>query len=282
MNQQRSIPAHQATGRRVKLLLSVAVATVALIGVGSATAGPKGPPPGAPKAGLREMFGGGRPDGKHGPGDKPGDGTRKHDHEHGPGHEVGGAPGVDGPPHGGMPPGLQKKVDELKQKEAAGTLTDDEKKELARLSQFHQRRQSREERQARLTELKQKETAGNLSDAEKQELDKVQQIQARHEEMDKRAKERAESRKQRSRDAKRQALKEAPKVATDGAATAEYKKHAERLAKLERAKELASADQNADAVTKIEGLITQETQRHQAWLAKQTAAANATSQGAKP
>jgi hypothetical protein len=286
MNHQRSILPLAAKRRRLPALIAVAAATLALLGVTNAVAGPPGPkdprpPPGATmKGGLRDMFGGGKADGKHGPDGKAGpDGER-----HGPGHGgpqgTAGAPGLGGPHHGGMPPGLQKKLDELKQKEAAGKLTDDEKKELARLNQFQQRRLTRDERRARLAALKQKETDGKLTPDEKAELEKVQKVHERYEDLAKKAKERADSRKQRSREAKRQALKESPKVRSDAATTAEYRKHAERLAKLERAKELATADQNTDAATKIDKLIAQETQRHQAWLAKQTAA-NAASQGAK-
>lgn len=180
-----------------------------------------------------------------------------------------------------MPPGQQKKLEELTQKETAGTLTPEEKTELARLKQFQQRRQTREERKARLTELKAKETGGKITPEEKAELEKMQQIQARHDELEKTLKVREENRKQRSREAKREALRESPKVASDAATTAEYKKYAERLAKLERARDLATADQNTEAVAKIEKLVTQENQRHKAWLAKQAAAANAAGQGVK-
>jgi hypothetical protein len=278
MNHQRSILTLTAARNHFKVVLGLAAVAMALASVMSAAAAPggphdaKGPPPGAHKAGgIREQFGGG----KRGP-----DGKRP-DHEHGPGHGMAGAPGFNGPHHDAMPPGLQKKLEELKQKEAAGKLTDDEKKELARLTQFQEHRKSREERKARLAELKQKETDGKLTDDEKKELEKAKQIQARHDELDKRDRDRAETRRQRAREAKRQALKESPKVANDAATTAEYKKYAERLAKLERAKELATADQNTDAVSKIDKLIAQETQRHQAWLAKQRAATNAASQGAQ-
>jgi hypothetical protein len=277
MNHQRSIPMLAATRRRLKSLLGLAAAMLALASVtnaGAAPGGPKDPrpPPGAAvKGGLREMFGGGKADGKHGPGGM-----------HGPGQGTAGAPGFSGHNHGGMmPSGQQKKLEELTQKETAGTLTPEEKAELARLKQFQQRRQTREGRKARLTALKEKETSGKITPEEKAELEKMQQVQARHDELEKTAKAREENRKQRSREAKRQALKESPKVASDAATTAEYKKYAERLAKLERARDLANADQNTDAVAKIEKLVAQENQRHQTWLAKQTAAANAASQGAK-
>lgn len=278
MNHQRSILTLTTARGHFKVVLGLAAVAMALASVTSAAAAPggphdaKGPPPGAHKgAGIREQFGGG----------KPGPDGKRPEHEHGPGHGAAGTPGLNGPHHDAMPPGLQKKLEELKQKEAAGKLTDDEKKELARLNQFQERRQTREERKARLADLKQKEAAGKLTDDEKKELEKATQVQARQDELEKRDRERAETRKQRAREAKRQALKESPKVANDAATTAEYKKHAERLAKLERAKELATADQNTDAGAKIDKLIAQEKQRHQAWLAKQQAATNAASQGAK-
>lgn len=283
MNETRSIPMRVATGKRLWTLLGFAAVTMAVASASSAIAAPgdeskdrsgphqgKGPPPGASKGGLREQFGGGKPDGK------PGDEGKKLGHDH---KGAAGAPGAYGH-HGVGPEVLKKRLEELSKKEAAGTLTDADKKELERLKQFHQRRLTREERKARLNELREKESAGKLTPDEKAELGKVQEIQARHEALEQAAKAREENRKQRVRDAKRHALKEFPKLTQDAAATAEYRKHAERLAKLERAKELASADKNSDVVTRIEALLSREKQRHQAWLTKHQPAAQGANQGA--
>jgi hypothetical protein len=123
-------------------------------------------------------------------------------------------------------------------------------------------------RQGLLEELEAKEKAGKLSDEEKSELEKVRKIQAHHDELKKKFQQAAEDRKERARKAKRQALEEFPQLHANGQALAEYKKHAERLAKLERAKELAEADEKSETVQKVEKLISAERQRHQAWVSK--------------
>ncbi|MGC4063324.1 MAG: hypothetical protein QM784_01455, partial [Polyangiaceae bacterium] len=151
-------------------------------------------------------------------------------------------------------------------------LTDDEKKELEQLKQarpHHDRGLHGAKRKARIEELKQK--GDKLTDDEKKELENAEKAQTRHEEVDKKLKEKAETRKNRSREAKRQALKETPNIGKDAAVTAEYKKHAERLAKLERAKELASADENTEVVQRIDALIAKENARHQDWMSKHPA-----------
>jgi hypothetical protein len=248
-----------------------------------AKAGPRGPmgqpPPGGPpggrgRGGIRDQFGGPRPEGM-----KP-DGA-DHDAKH-PGHEhgqgVAGGPGMDPRLRGPLFEARQKRVAELKQKEGQGKLTPQEKQELERLQ--HPVRFTMEQRMARMTELEQKQAKGKLTAEEQTELDRGKQMRVRREAMEKRFAEMAQNRKNRARDAKRQALKEHPNLGKDANATAEYGKHAERLAKLERAKEVAAADQRTDVVTKIDALIAQENQRHQAWLAKNPAPTAAPSAGA--
>jgi hypothetical protein len=256
-----SLPVKDARERRSRTIFGLAILAGALAAVGSASAKPDVPhkpaigahAPGGPAASGHHA---GPLGGPHGLG-KPGPGMHGHGegmagmpgHFHG--HGFAGMPGF-GPHHqGGFGPGGM--------------------------------RPSPEQRKARLAELKQKESTGKLTQEEKAELERMERVQAAHEALANRAKEMAENRKNRSRDAKRQALKEFPKLEQDAAATAEYKKHAERLAKLDRAKELASADQNNDTVQKIDALITQENQRHQTWLANhQSTAPGAGATGAHP
>jgi hypothetical protein len=203
----------------------------------------------------------------HGPGDKAGKpqmGEGKH--PHGPG------PGASAEGERPSPEAMQarkKRMEELLQKEKDNKLTDEEKKELQEIKQdrpHHDRGLHGAKRKARIEELKQK--GDKLSDDEKKELEQAEKSQTRHDEIDKKQKEKAESRKARSREAKRQALKDAPKLGKDAAVTAEYRKHAERLAKLERAKELATADENSDVVQRIDALIAKENSRHQDWMSK--------------
>lgn len=204
------------------------------------------------KAGPKDEHGRGGPEGKadreHG----------MHPHEQG----AAGAPGR-GPDF----KALGQRLKDLTEKEAAGKLTADEKAELARLK-HHPGRHFGILRKGLLAELEAKEKAGKLTDDEKTELEKVRKIEAKHEAMKKAFEKKAEDRKERVRDAKRKALSEFPKLSENALAVAEYKKHAERLAKLERAKELAEADENSEMTQKIDKLISAEKQRHQAWLSK--------------
>jgi hypothetical protein len=279
MNHQVALLIHRRARQRT--LCALALFGMVLGGLSTATAGPgapkdrpgahepgKGPPPGAQKKGLRDKFGGDHEG-------RPGRDDKRHEHDGGT------SPGAGSGEHhhGGPPEAMKQRFDELTQKEKAGTLSEDEKKELARMKEMQAHRQTRQQRQARLAELKQKESTGTLTAEEKAELEKLQQVQTRYEAVEKHARERAATRQQRSRDAKRQALKEYPGLQTDAQAKAEYQKHAERLAKLERAKELATASQNNDQLAKIEKLTAQENQRHQTWITNHPAQP---SQGAKP
>jgi hypothetical protein len=175
---------------------------------------------------------------------------------------------------------MKQRLAQLQQKDAQGTLTADERQELAGLSQSSGRHQNGTQRRARLADLKQKESAGTLTADEKTELNKAQQIQARHDALEKGATAKAQTRQDRSRDSKRQALKEYPSLGQNADATAEYQKHAERLAMLERAKDLATADQRTDSMQKIDTLIAQENQRHQTWLTQHPPTTQGSSQGA--
>ena len=182
----------------------------------------------------------------------------------------------------GFPEGLKKKLEDLAQKETQGTLSDDEKQRLARLRQIKQNFQKREDRVDRAKLLKQKETDGTLTAEEKPELEATKQREARFENLRKQTSDRLSTRQQRTRQAKRLALKELPRLFDDSAAKAEFAKHAERLAKIERARDVASAEQDADTLARLDKVRDRETQRHQAWVAKRRPAANSANQGAKP
>ena len=205
-------------------------------------------------------------------GDRPGAGNDQHrrggggagNRDHEQGHA--GGTGVEHRDHAARGQEMEQRLADLQAKNAQGTLTASEQQELARLQQFSSRRQTDAQRKARLAELKQKETAGTLAPNEKTELDKVQQIQARHEALDLSTGQKAQTRPKRSRDSKRQALQEYPNLGDSAVAAAEYEKHANRLAQLERAKELALADQRTDVSQKVDTLMAQENQRHQNWL----------------
>jgi hypothetical protein len=215
--------------------------------------------PGGPGADRRPY-----PGGPDGPGGKQGPGKQ------GPGKHKG-RPGHAGPPVGSAAPGAHgRRVAELKQKEADGTLTDEEKAELEQLKQRRQGKAARRaQRRARLAELKQKQADGKLTDEEKKELEKIQQVQQRHQELMRKRGAKAKSRIVRRRAAKRKALKECPRLRNkDQAALAEYGKHGQRMAKLERAREVAQAEGRNELVARIDKLIAKEKERHQSWVAK--------------
>lgn len=222
----------------------------------------KGPP--GDKAGPRDERGRGGPEGKP-------------DREHGmrPHEGAAGAPGRGS--HGPDLKAIGQRLNELTQKEAAGKLTPDEKAELARLK-HHPGRHFGILRKGLIAELEAKEKAGKLTDEEKSKLEKARKIEERHEAMKKAFEKKAEDRKERVREARRKALSEFPKLSENAMAVAEYKKHAERLAKLERAKGLAQADENSEMAQKIDKLIASEKQRHQAWLSKNQSKAQGAAQ----
>lgn len=250
------------------MFLGFCVLGMALTPVLDATADPKGGPKDKdPKAQHepKDRAAADRPGAKRDR-DERGGPEGKMDRKMGHGHGAAGAAGVAGPHHHDLK-AIGKRLKELLEKQEAGKLTADEKAELARLKQ-HPGRHWGILRRGLLDELEAKEKAGKLSDEEKSDLEKARKIEKRHDEIKKKFAEAAAKRKDRARDAKRQALTEFPKLHENAAAVAEYKKHAERLAKLDRAKELATADENTDMVQKVGKLVSAEKARHQAWLIK--------------
>ncbi|HEY5961061.1 MAG TPA: hypothetical protein VIV60_31105 [Polyangiaceae bacterium] len=289
-NFTRKAHALRALANHTRMVVGGSILFALVFASGTGLAEPKaGPGADTPPHGLgkkggaspKELFGGpsGHRKGEHGDNaNAPGDAHPSDHHGHGIG--VAGAPGTDGHHHGMGAELLQKRLTELKQKQAAGSLTPAENQELERLEKMPKLPIGPAHRKARLAELSEKESSGKLSGDEKSELANLKQVEARHEAMAKRFAEMAQQRKDRSRDAKRRALNEFPHLDKDASALAEYQKHADRLAKLERAKDLASADQRAELLQKIDALIAKENERHQSWLSKHKPNTQATSQGA--
>ena len=133
-------------------------------------------------------------------------------------------------------------------------------------------------RKARYSDLKARQDAGTLSPAEQAELERLRTFEARKKALESTEKTNAENRKKRAQEAKRQALRENPNVAKDPAATEEFRKHAERMAKLERAQALATTDDDKELLQRINTLIGKEQQRHGAWLAQHAAPKGGTAQ----
>jgi len=168
--------------------------------------------------------------------------------------------------HGGRQEAVQHRIDELEKK--GDKLTLDEKEELTRLRSHPFHRIPFAKLKGRLQELQSKQDAGKLADGDQKELERLQKIQTRHAALEGAHQAQAQSRVNRSRDAKRRALQENPKVGKDVATNTEFTKYAQRMAKLDRAKELAAADEDTELVQKIDSLIAKEQQRHQAWVTK--------------
>jgi uncharacterized protein YnzC (UPF0291/DUF896 family) len=184
------------------------------------------------------------------------------------------APGKKGGPDEAGPPG--KRVAELKQKEKAGTLTEEEKAELGQMKQRRMGKMKRRAaRKARLAELEEKQKAGKLTDEEKAELEKLEKIKKRHAALKGKFAKRAKDRAKRRRAAKRKAMQEFPGLVKNEQARAAFGKHGMRMARLERAREVAEAEGLDELVARIDKLMEKEKQRHEKWVAKHKAAAPA-------
>lgn len=216
---------------------------------------PRGPRPPGERRGDRGGPDGDRDDGK---------GARRDRDGMGP-------PGDGRGPDGDGPAG--KRRAELEKKAKDGSLTDEEKSELETLRERGPRRGlHRAERIARLKELAEKEKDGALSDEEKAQLDRLKKVQARHDALKKRHAAHKSDRKKRKHEAKRKALKAFPGIGKHPAAQKEYEKHARRMARLERARDVAAAEERTELVTRIDELIAKEKARHEKWLAQHRSA----------
>lgn len=243
--------------KSAKTVLSTALLGLALSVASVGFAEPKGDAPGASPADKPGKPG----DGKPGNG-KPGDRNRPQP----PG------PDKDGPPRGpGLgPPGEHRGdrggPDGDRHK---GVLSDEEKSELETLREQGPRRGlHRAERIARLKELAEKEKSGALSDEEKAQLERLKKVQARHDALKKKRDEHRSGRKERKHEAKRKVLKDFPGIGKHPAAQTEFKKHARRMAHLERARDVAVAEERTELVTRIDELIAKEKARHEKWLSQ--------------
>jgi uncharacterized protein YnzC (UPF0291/DUF896 family) len=171
-----------------------------------------------------------------------------------------------------LPQMLDKRIAALEEKEKAGMLTDQEK---AQLQSLRQRRAHHmklgEARWARIAELQAKKSSGTLSDGEKAELEKIEKIRQRHAALSQKHAERLKDWAERKRAAKRKAVAAVPGIANNAAVRAEFAKHGRRMARLERAREVAEAEGREDFVARVDKLIEKEKARHDRWIAKHKA-----------
>jgi hypothetical protein len=194
-----------------------------------------------------------------GPHDHPGD---RHEDSH-PGHAPPPPPlhAVERP----APPGSPARYEQLKRAEAHGVLSPSDQVELARMEQGR-RQFTYAERQARLEDLRRREA--KLAAHERMEYERLQEARRRHEELDRLEAERERNRLERIREAKRRAWEEQRHHRMDTTSYAEYQKHAQRQAKLDRVRQLAAADGELRLVARIDALIAHENQRHNNWIAR--------------
>jgi hypothetical protein len=130
--------------------------------------------------------------------------------------------------------------------------------------------------------LARRDAEGTLSAEERAEFVSMQEQDARFQALGVQDRTQKASRKERSRESKRRLLVEFPNLIAEPGTTAEYRRHAERVARLERAKAVAAAAQIPNASARIEQLLDREQRRHLAWLARHKGNANGTSAGARP
>jgi uncharacterized protein YnzC (UPF0291/DUF896 family) len=118
----------------------------------------------------------------------------------------------------------------------------------------------------RITDLEEKEKSGSLTDDEKAELDKARKTRARFEQLKQKHDERVKDRAERRRADKRKAMMGFPDFKQRPGAGQEFKKHARRVAHLQRARDVAQAAGKDDLVARIDALIAKEQARHDGWL----------------
>jgi hypothetical protein len=157
------------------------------------------------------------------------------------------------------------RYEQLKRMEARGALSPSEQVELGRMEE-KRRAMSYADQQARLEDLRRREA--KLAAAERMEYERLQENRRRHEELERLEAERERTRLARIREAKYRAWQQGRTRHWDDRSYAEYRKHAERQAKLERVRQLAAANGEVRLVVRIDGLIAQEDQRHNNWIAR--------------
>ncbi len=242
----------------VRFLLSTAVLGLAVSIVQPSDAQPGGgkrrPLPGAPAPDDRRPLPGASEHGGHG--------------QMGPKGKHGGPAEAESPEEAAA---RGKRVAELKKKQKEGTLNVEEEEELAQMKQRRRGKGPRAARTARITELEKKKADGKLSDEEAQELAKLQKINERHKELKQKHAKRNQDRAERRRASKRMALGQFRDIDKDQEALAAFGKHGQRMAKLERAREVAEAEGRDELVKRIDQLLEKEKARHQKWVEKHKA-----------
>lgn len=154
-------------------------------------------------------------------------------------------------------------------KERREERREDRKEKLEDKVEKHKElKEKREEKRARHQELKEKEKAGSLTDEEKKELEQMEgnyaRIKERHQTLKAKYEKFKETEGARRRAARRAAIKQWGKDHLHKpAVNAELRKHARRMAYLNRLKAIATAEGDAAAVTRIDELIAKEKSRHQ-------------------
>lgn len=263
---------------RTTLAMALVSASLAVAPFGVAVAKGNAEPPGAAKAPKEDKGKKEKKDKEHAHADNPGHGHDKSEKGRGASDEA-------SPSGKGTPPGLERKLpghpsehgdeglgkdgqrsSELSKKEKDGTLTEAEKTELEGIRAHSPRGGAA--RKARTDELEQKQTKGPLTDEEKSELARLQKQKERFEGLKGKHEKRKADREKRRLDSKREALRRFPGYEKNTAARDEFKKHAQRLAKLERAKDVAEAEERPEVVARIDKLIAKEKERHDKWLTK--------------
>jgi hypothetical protein len=121
-------------------------------------------------------------------------------------------------------------------------------------------------RAERIAALEEKEKSGSLTEDEKAELDKARKTRARFQQLKKKHDERVKSRAERRREDKRKAMMGFPDFKRRPGAVEEFKKHARRVAHLQRARDVAQAAGKDDLVARIDALVAKEQARHERWL----------------
>ena len=181
----------------------------------------------------------------------------------------------------------QERKEERKENRADRKEKRADKREELKEDRKEKRSEFREKR-ARRKELKEKETAGSLTEEEKAELERMKKghevRKARHAALKARHKEIKKTYKKRRRTARRKINQKYPNLHKHPAAVAEFKKHARRMAHLQRAKRVAKADERPKMEARVDALIVKDRARHQAWVARHKAnwaAKKAAAKGAK-
>jgi chromosome segregation ATPase len=148
----------------------------------------------------------------------------------------------------------QEKREELKENR------DEKREQRDELKEKHAAKKERHQ------ELKEKEKAGTLSDDEKAELEQMGKrrdaLKAKHAELKAKHAELKKTWKKRRVDARKKVLDKWPNIRKHPAAVNEMKTHARRMAHLNRAKAVAAAEGRDDLVARIDTLIGKEQARH--------------------